>query len=48
MYFVMDVNSLSLSKFLLKNMILGEDLFYVFKYKIVNFKSISFKDLGNG
>ena len=44
--FVMDVNSLSLSKPSLKNMILGEDLFYASKYKTANFKSTSFKDLG--
>jgi len=46
--FVMDVNSLSLSKPSLKNIILGEDLFYASKYKTANFKSTSFKDLGNG
>ena len=46
--FVMDVNSLSLSKPSLKNMILGEDLFYASKYKSANFKSTSFKDLGGG
>ena len=46
--FVMDVNSLSLSKPSLKNMILGEDLFYASKYKTANFKSTSFKDLGDG
>lgn len=47
-HFVMDVNSLSLSKPSLKNMILGEDLFYASKYKSANFKSTSFKDLGGG
>lgn len=47
-HFVMDVNSLSLSKPSLKNMILGEDLFYASKYKTANFKSTSFKDLGGG
>ena len=47
-HFVMDVNSLSLSKPSLKNMILGEDLFYASKYKTANFKSTSFKDLGDG
>ena len=46
--FAMDVNSLSLSKPSLKNIILGEDLFYASKYKTANFKSTSFKDLGNG
>ncbi|OYW68600.1 MAG: hypothetical protein B7Z24_06990 [Pseudomonadales bacterium 32-42-5] len=46
--FVMDVNSLSLSKPSLKNIILGEDLFYASKYKSANFKSTSFKDLGDG
>ena len=46
--FVMDVNSLSLSKPSLKNMILGEDLFYASKYKSATFKSTSFKDLGDG
>ena len=47
-HFVMDVNSLSLSKPSLKNMILGEDLFYASKYKSATFKSTSFKDLGDG
>ena len=47
-HFVMDVNSLSLSKPSLKNMILGEDLFYASKYKTASFKSTSFKDLGSG
>ena len=46
--FAMDVNSLSLSKPSLKNIILGEDLFYASKYKTANFKSTSFKDLGGG
>lgn len=45
---VMDVNSLSFSKPSLKNMIMGEDLFYAAKYKTVTFKSTSFKDLGGG
>ena len=47
-HFVMDVNSLSLSKPSLKNMILGEDLFYASKYKSATFKSTSIKDLGDG
>lgn len=47
-HLVMDVESLSFSKPLFKHMILGEDLFYVEKYKTVIFKSIQFKDLGNG
>ncbi|WP_216935425.1 MULTISPECIES: YceI family protein [unclassified Acinetobacter] len=47
-HLVMDVDSLSFSKPLLKPMILGEDLFYAKKYKTVQFKSIQFKDLGNG
>ena len=47
-HFVMDVNSLSLSKPSLKNMILGEDLFYASKCKSATFKSTSFKDLGDG
>ena len=47
-HFVMDVNSQSLSKPSLKNMILGEDLFYASKYKSATFKSTSFKDLGDG
>ena len=46
--FVMDVNSLSLSKPSLQNMILGEDLFYAAKYKTATFKSTHFKDLGGG
>ncbi len=47
-HLVMDVESLSFSKPLFKHMILGEDLFYVEKYKTVIFRSIQFKDLGNG
>ena len=47
-HFVMDVDSLSFSKPSLKNMILGEDLFYAAKYKTATFKSTQFKDLGNG
>ena len=42
-HLVMDVESLSFSKPLFKHMILGEDLFYVEKYKTVIFKSIQFK-----
>ncbi|WP_445117040.1 YceI family protein [Acinetobacter sp. WZC-1] len=45
--FVMDVDSLSLSKSSLKNMIMGEDLFYAARYKTVSFKSTGFKSLGN-
>lgn len=47
-HLVMEVDSLSFNKPLLKHMILGEDLFYAAKYKTVKFKSIQFKDLGNG
>jgi polyisoprenoid-binding protein YceI len=47
-HLVMDVDSLSFNKPLLKHMILGEDLFYAEKYKTVRFKSTQFKDLGNG
>lgn len=47
-HLVMEVDSLSFNKPLLKHMILGEDLFYAAKYKTVRFKSIQFKDLGNG
>lgn len=47
-HLVMDVDSLSFSKPLLRPMILGEDLFYAKKYKTVQFKSIQFKALGNG
>ncbi|OAL81734.1 hypothetical protein AY606_01720 [Acinetobacter sp. SFB] len=47
-HIIMDVDSLSFNKPLLKHMILGEDLFYAAKYKTVRFKSIQFKDLGNG
>ena len=45
--FVMDVNSLSLSKPSLKNMILGEDLFYAEKYPTATFNSHEFLALGN-
>lgn len=47
-HLVMDGDSLSFNKPLLKHLILGEDLFYAEKYKTVRFKSIQFKDLGNG
>lgn len=47
-HFVMNVDSLSFSKPSLKNMIMGEDLFYAAKYKTATFKSTQFKDLGNG
>ena len=45
--FEMDVTSLVLSKPSLKSMIMGEDLFYVDKYKNIVFKSTEFKSLGN-
>lgn len=45
--FVMETNSLSFSKPSMKNMILGEDLFYAQKYKTVHFKSTQFQPLGN-
>ncbi len=45
--FTMHVDSLNLSKPSLKNMIMGEDLFYATRYKTVNFKSTQFKSLGN-
>lgn len=45
--FNMDVNSLSLSKTSLKNMIMGEDLFYAAKYPTASFQSTSFKTNGN-
>ncbi|WP_336034928.1 YceI family protein [Acinetobacter bereziniae] len=45
--FVMDVNSLSISKSSLKNMIMGQDLFYAEKYPTASFKSTSFKPLAN-
>lgn len=47
-HLVMEVKSLSFDKPVLKDMILGEDLFYVEKYKTVSFKSSEFKELGNG
>ena len=45
--FVMQVNSLRLSKPSLKNMILGEDLFYAEKYPTATFNSHEFLALGN-
>lgn len=45
--FVMDVNSLSINKSSLKNMIMGEDLFYAAKYPSASFKSTAFKPLAN-
>lgn len=44
--FVLDVNSLSFDKPAMRNMILGQDLFYAEKYKTVSFKSDHFKALG--
>ena len=43
---VLDINSLSLSKPSLKNMILSEDLFYVEKYPTATFESREFIALG--
>lgn len=43
--FVLDVNSLSFDKPAMRNMILGQDLFYAEKYKTVTFKSNNFKAL---
>ena len=45
--FVMDVNSVSLNMPSLKNMMMGEDLFYVEKYSTATFKSHEFIALGN-
>ncbi|MGC3819098.1 YceI family protein [Acinetobacter sp. G11] len=45
--FVLYVNSLSLSKPSLENMILGEDLFYAEKYPTATFNSHEFISLGN-
>ncbi|MFH7765712.1 YceI family protein [Acinetobacter sp. BSP-28] len=45
--FLMDVNSLSLSKPSLEDMIFGEDLFYVEKYPTATFNSHEFVSLGN-
>ena len=45
--FVLYVNSLSLSKPSLENMILGEDLFYAEKYPTATFNSHEFLALGN-
>ena len=45
--FVMDLSSVSLSMPSLKNMIMGEDLFYVEKYPTATFKSHEFIALGN-
>ena len=45
--FVLDINSLGLSKPSLRNMILGEDLFYAEKYNTAIFNSHEFIFLGN-
>ncbi|TCB71329.1 YceI family protein [Acinetobacter sp. ANC 4216] len=45
--FVMQVNSLSLSKPSLKDMMMGENLFYVEKYPTATFNSREFIALGN-
>jgi polyisoprenoid-binding protein YceI len=45
--FEIDVNSLSVSKSYLKDMMMAEDLFHAEKYKSVTFKSTEFKSLGN-
>ncbi|WP_171302378.1 YceI family protein [Acinetobacter indicus] len=44
--FVLNVDSLQLSKPSLRHMILGEDLFHAQKYKTVSFKSTRFTALG--
>lgn len=44
---VLDVNSLSFDKPAMRNMILGQDLFYAEKYKTVTFKSNNFKAIGD-
>ncbi|TCB57003.1 YceI family protein [Acinetobacter terrestris] len=46
-HFVMDVSSVSLNMPSLKNMMMGEDLFYVEKYRTATFKSHEFIALGN-
>lgn len=45
--FVLDVNSLSLTKPSLRNLILGEDFFYAEKYQTATFTSHQFISLGN-
>lgn len=45
--FVLDINSLRLSKPSLRNMVLGENLFYVEKYPTATFNSHEFIALGN-
>ena len=45
--FVLDINSLSLSMPSLRNLILGEDLFYAEKYTTATFNSHEFIYLGN-
>ena len=45
--FVLGINNLSLSKPSLRNMILGEDLFYAEKYTTATFNSREFIYLGN-
>ena len=45
--FALDINSLSLSKPSLRNLILGEDLFYAEKYTTATFNSQEFIFLGN-
>jgi polyisoprenoid-binding protein YceI len=45
--FVMDVNSLKLSKSSLKDMVFGESFFYANKYKTVTFQSNEVNSLGN-
>ena len=45
--FVLDINSLSLSRPSLREMILGEDLFYAEKYPTATFNSHEFIALGN-
>ena len=44
--FIMQVDSLAVSKPSLKNMIMGEELFHASRYKTVNFKSTQFKPNG--
>ena len=44
--FIMVVNSLSIDRSSLKNMIMGKDLFYASKYPTATFKSTAFKSMG--
>jgi polyisoprenoid-binding protein YceI len=45
--FILDVESIDINRTSLRTRIMGENLFYVAKYKTISFKSIKFKSIGD-